>query len=378
MKILLIDDNAYKGWKKVIEKVFLLLEENVEVAINSQEAETKILNEKFDLIFLDVRLSEQDHEFTEPINFSGYKILKKIKLDFLNENFSTPIILMTATNKIWNVDAFRNYGVDGFYIKEHPDYVFDKYTSLQNYNNLKSKFNQLMDVGLKRKEVWNLSKKIIKIVQEHSYFKENKKYVNIQNRIVDKLKLGYAYMFKDHNELEKEVLKTNNESIAFIIYWSIYEEMVKGYSEYSNWNFNDYSFTGKWKFRNNEYFIENNGNEIEVNISKDKFGNYLPYTEKFSKKKIDNRYLNGKIYLSEQVYSLLAAYEKQEKQFKMRSEEFRRINEFRNKIDFIHSEILNIYEKPLIEKEISEKQYKFCILQLKFLEYILSLIEKKN
>ena len=108
-------------------------------------------------------------------------------------NFATPIILITATNKIWNVDAFRNYGIDGYYIKEHPNYVFDKETSKQNYNNLKTKFIELKAIGQKRNDIWKLSKDIIDKISKHSYFKENKKYENVKDRIIDKLKLGYDY-----------------------------------------------------------------------------------------------------------------------------------------------------------------------------------------
>jgi CheY-like chemotaxis protein len=373
MRILLIDDNANKGWKQIIEKVFPVPDIKVVVAINSQEAETKI-EDKFDLIFLDVRLSEQDYHVTKPTEFTGYKILKKIKNDFLNPNFSTPIILMTATNKIWNVDAFRNYGVDGYYIKEHPNYIFDKETSKQNYNNLKKKFIELKEVGQKRQEVWELSKDIINKISNHSYFKENNKYNNVKNRIIDKLKLGYDYLFNEPNELDKEVLKTNNEAIAFIIYWSILEEIVKGYSGYLNWTLPDYTFSGNWKFRNNEYFIEKGNDIVEVNISKDINGNWLPDSVQLTRDKIDIKYVNGKINLSEQVFSLLAAYNKDNQQFKDLSKKFSVINAFRNKIDFIHSKVRNIYERPLIGKHDLVEQYDFCIEQLRFINKILSLL----
>lgn len=372
MKVLLIDDNANKGWKQIIEKVFPVPDINVVVAINSQEAKKKI-EDKFDLIFLDVRLSEQDHQITEPTEFSGYKILQQIKRDFLNLNFSTPIILMTATNKIWNIDSFRNYGVDGYYIKEHPDFVFDKETSKQNYNNLKKRFIELKDVGHKRNEVWDLSKTIINKISEHSYFKGTKKYENVKDRIIDKLKLGYDYLLKEPNELEKKVLKTNNEAIAFIIYWSILEEIIKGYSEYNNWNMPDYTFSGNWKFRNKEYFIEKNNGTIGVNISKDKRGNWVSQGVQENVNIIDFKYRIGKINLSEQVYSLLAAYQRDNQQFQSLSNEFNSINSFRNEIDYIHSKIKNIYERPLINEKDSTEQYGFCIKQLKFIINILSL-----
>lgn len=373
MRILLIDDNANNGWKQVIEKVFPFPDIKLVVALNSHEAEIK-LEDKFDLILLDVRLSEKDQETTEPTKYSGFKLLEKIKQEFININFSTPIILMTATNKIWNLEVFRNYGVDGYYIKEHPDYVFDKEMSKQNYNNLKRKFIELKSVGKNREEVWNLSKEIIEKISEHSYFRENKKYVNIKNRIVDKLKLGYNYLFKEHTELDKEVLTTNNEAIAFIIYWSILEEIVKGYSKDSNWIPPDYTFSGNWRFRNNEYFIYKNETQIEVNISKEKNGNFLPGSIQATKDTIDGKYINGKINLSEQVYSLLAAYVKDDQQFKELSRKFSRVNAFRNNVDFIHSKIRNIYEKPLIGKHDSDEQFDFCIEQLKLLNIILSLL----
>ncbi|MBL0078482.1 MAG: response regulator [Bacteroidetes bacterium] len=373
MRILLIDDNANKGWKQIIEKVFPVTDMIVQVALNLQEAENKI-EDKFDLIFLDVRLSEQDHNVTNPTEYSGYKILEKIKNNFLNMNFATPIILITATNKIWNVDAFRNYGIDGYYIKEHPNYVFDKETSKQNYNNLKTKFIELKAIGQKRNDIWKLSKDIIDKISKHSYFKENKKYENVKDRIIDKLKLGYDYLFKEPNELEKKVLKTNNEAIAFIIYWSILEEIVKGYSEYKNWKSPDYTFSGNWKFRNTEYFIERDNDTIEVNISKDIRGNWVSQGVQENANIIDFKYINGKINLSEQVYSLLAAYQRDNQQFQSLSNGFNSINSFRNKIDFIHSKIKNIYERPLINEKDSTEQYDFCIKQLTFVKNILSLL----
>ncbi len=372
MRILLIDDNANKGWKQIIEKVFPVTDMIVQVALNLQEAENKI-EDKFDLIFLDVRLSEQDHNVTNPTEYSGYKILEKIKNNFLNMNFATPIILITATNKIWNVDAFRNYGIDGYYIKEHPNYVFDIETSKQNYNNLKKKFIELKAIGQKRNDIWKLSKDIIDKISKHSYFMENKKYENVKDRIIDKLKLGYDYLFKEPNELEKKVLKTNNEAIAFIIYWSILEEIVKGYSEYNNWIMPDYTFSGNWKFRNKEYFIERDNDTIEVNISKDIRGNWVSQGVQENANIIDFKYINGKINLSEQVYSLLAAYQMDNQQFQSLSNGFNSINSFRNKIDFIHSKIKNIYERPLINEKDSTEQYDFCIKQLTFIKNILSL-----
>ena len=132
MKILIIDDKANYGWKQLITKMFPFQGISIDTALDYDSALNQIEN-KYDIIFLDVRLSAEDHDNKNVVEFSGFKILKVIRKEFTAINFSTPIILLTATNKIWNIDAFRNYGVDAYYIKEHPNYIFDKETSKQNY-----------------------------------------------------------------------------------------------------------------------------------------------------------------------------------------------------------------------------------------------------
>src|SRR5699024_5909359 len=108
---------ALKGWKEVLEKADLKETLSLDYALSYEMALEKI-EESYELIFLDIRLTEKDHLESNFENFTGFKILKKIKKDFLSANFSTPIILLTASNKIWNIEAFKQYGVDEFYIKE--------------------------------------------------------------------------------------------------------------------------------------------------------------------------------------------------------------------------------------------------------------------
>jgi len=375
MKILLIDDKAFCGWKQLLEHIFPMNDLVFETATTYVEAINKI-SEKYDMIFLDVRLDSDDNTIHNVEEFSGYKVLKEIKKDFLSINFSTPIILLTASNKIWNIDAFRNYGVDAYYIKEHPDFIFDKETSKQNYNNLKDNFKRLIDEGEKRTEIWDFSSKIINKINDHSYFKENKKYKNVKNRIIDKLKLGYTYLFKEQSKLEKELLKTNNEALAFIIYWSIFEEIMKGFSDLSTWDSYTYKEKPDWKFRNNEYFIKtlSDGN-IRLNIKWN--NNSKIYDKEFIEYEYDSndyKKYTRVINLSQQIYSLLAAYTDDNYQYKDLSLKFKKINQFRNKIDFIHSDVKSIFEKDLINKDDLEKIYDNIVNVLKFIEKILSLI----
>jgi len=373
MNILLIDDKAHEGWKQVLEKTLPIKDLSIDTAISYQEASKKIQT-SYDFIFLDVRLDEKDHTRHIVTEFSGYKILKTIRETFLSINFSTPIILFTASNKIWNIDSFKAYGVDSYYIKEHPDFVFDIETSRQNLKNLQLSFEDLLYEGVKRKQIWKQSSDIIKILSEHHYFQGDKRYVNVKNRIIDKLKLGYTYLFRKQTLLEKELLKTNNETLAFIIYWSILEEIVKGFSDISaTWERNERK--EEWQFRNKEYFIERKGNQsFTINYYFDYQTRKRLKNTTITKENLDRRFGNV-INLSDQVYSLLYAYSTPD-EFNKLSEEFRKLNKSRNEIDFIHSSINNIFHNELIRVKDLERMYKMNEKVLEFILNVCKLIEK--
>lgn len=374
MKILLVDDKAKQGWKQLIEKIFPVKDIEIICAITYKEA-IDLTKDEFDLIFLDIRLDASDYNKNKIEDFTGYKILKEIKCNFSNLNFVTPIILLTASNKIWNINAFRNYGIDAYYIKEHPDYVFDKETSKQNYDIFKKNFSELFfEIGPKRKEIWRKSNDIINKITKHYYFNGTKRDENVRNRIIDKLKLGYVYLFKEQSLLEKKLLKTNNESLAFIIFFSILEEIVKGFSDFSTWNDVTYDRGLNWKFKNSEYFIEELRNGIKVNISKNNTKYYIKKEIQYDKDtiKFDN-YSNGVINLSEQIYSLIAAYS-DNSNYKILSDKFREINKFRNEVDFIHSDVKTIFSKDLVRKDALDKAYQNSNKVLSFIYEILLLI----
>ena len=339
-RVLLIDDLALKGWKQVLEKVLTLGLIPIEIATNIKDAQER-LKEKYDLIFLDMRLGEKDHYNYDIEEYGGFKLLKEIKSDFKNTNFSTPIILITASNKIWNIDKFKEYGADFYYIKEHPNYVYSKEYSMENFKRLKEDFILGKEYSERRYEIWKLCKEIIERIEQHPYFKtQDKRYSNVKKRIIDKIKLGYYYLFKESTEMEKEKLLANNESIAFIIFWSILEEIVKGYTDIDEtWNEEEeYKRKDNWKFRNNNFFIQDGKNITDPNNKEDY-----------------NIYVN----LSTQVEGLISCYiEDSSKQNFYKEVKFRKINKYRNHIDYIHSSVLNILTKELIEDKNVEECFK--------------------
>ena len=140
-KILLIDDEAQKGWKYVLEnyfsqaKAFDTIDETVSCFDDfSLDSKKKITEGNYDLIFLDLRLNGAVEDKTyDPEAFSGMKVLKKIK----SLNKGTQVIMLTASNKAWNLKALLDAGADGYYIKESPEYEFSRDFSLSNFNSLK-------------------------------------------------------------------------------------------------------------------------------------------------------------------------------------------------------------------------------------------------
>jgi len=374
MKLLLIDDKANNGWKQVLENTLPINNLLIDTALSYNEGSNKI-QFPYDLIFLDVRLDEKDHNKNNKIEeSSGYKLLRQIRKSFLSINFSTPIILFTASNKIWNIEVFKDFGADAYYIKEHPDFVFDVETSRQNLKNLQNNFETLIQEGVKRNRIWNSSSEIINILDSHYYFTEDKRYVNVKNRIIDKLKLGYTYLFKKEALFEKELLKTNNETLSFIIYWSILEEVVKGSTDISaTWENNERK--EEWRFRNKEYFIERETDStFKVNYFYD-YKNFKKQENTEITRDLADRRFGNIVSLSDQVYSLLYAYSTKG-EFLELSEEFRELNKSRNEIDFIHSSIQNIFYRELISDKELERMSKMNEKILKFILSVFKLIEK--
>lgn len=375
MRYLLIDDLANDGWRSIIEKAVVRENNSLEVAINYVQAIDKIKGE-WDIIFLDMRLTEEDHNMQQIVDYSGFKLLKEIRKGFNSINFCTPVILITASNKIWNINTFRENGIDGYYIKEHPDLQFSKQTSRENLEKLQKTFSDLIIIGIKRREIWNLCDSIIKKLVNHKYFKtQDKRQLNIKDRIIDKIKLGYAQLFQDQTILEKNILLVYNESLSFIIFWSILEEISKGFTKINEtWN-GKYERISNWKFNNGEYFILFENTELKLNFQKRDNGEYFSGTFTYLDPSNEYKKYSGgfPINLSDQIYSLLAAYSNDEKIYKKLWLEFKPLNKYRNEIDFIHGSVINILSKKLFEKEAINVAYTKNIDVLKFIDTILSI-----
>ena len=99
-------------------------EEIIEISLN------KIIEEDIDLVILDFRLHKDDFQNNSIEEVTGYQILKKIK----EYNKGIQVVVFSATNKIWNLQALQEAGADGFILKESPESPINKtIKTIQNY-----------------------------------------------------------------------------------------------------------------------------------------------------------------------------------------------------------------------------------------------------
>lgn len=151
-KVLLIDDEADKGWETVLRKTFktssdedfVVITEKVKDYQSFTEASKEIIeSESFDLYLVDLRLNGmEEDENLNTVEFSGMKVLEKIKL--LNKG--NQVIIFSASNKIWNLESLLDAGADGYYLKESPEFKFSPTVSEQKYK----EFKVIVDRCLKR------------------------------------------------------------------------------------------------------------------------------------------------------------------------------------------------------------------------------------
>lgn len=152
-QILFIDDKADEGWGALMQYVFNTAgagfsyvdpspyknkEKDGFTDFNGFIAECKShIGKRWDLIIIDLRLNPEiediDNGNVSPDDFSGYKLID----DFLNENGGYQIMVSTASNKIWNIDAVLKRGAKGYYVKESPEFNYPLSETKKQFKNFR-------------------------------------------------------------------------------------------------------------------------------------------------------------------------------------------------------------------------------------------------
>ncbi|MBR5352491.1 MAG: hypothetical protein IK126_02170 [Bacteroidales bacterium] len=166
-KVLLVDDEADKGWYEIFCNIiydkngfdFFYLDDELDGKGQDEIitiVHNKVIDEDIDIVLLDFRLLLSDFSVKKAEQVTGMRILKDIK----HINPGIQVIVISATNKVWNLRELQKAGADGFVLKESPvDNVDNNYT----IRNIESFIKELTDAVNNhfKKEFYNACKDII-------------------------------------------------------------------------------------------------------------------------------------------------------------------------------------------------------------------------
>lgn len=282
-KVLLIDDEADKGWHEIFAYLLGDLNEiyfeylgddfknqsQEDIIDNSMQ---KIIDNDMDVVILDFRLNLKDFKGSKTKNVSSIRLLKKIK----NHNPGIQVIIFSATNKVWNLQALQDAGADGFIFKDSSETIY------QTINSLLYQMSLSIGKAFWLKPIWSRTKSMINHLDEQR-----------RNHILDRdftgaintfLELGFESLLNEHN-------KSSYDS-AFMYYFLILEAISKQLIDEDTPHEIDYTNKHgetkkgfKFQFRSNYSFLKDyRGNDyMQVAVGDDLISSNrrIPYNPKF-------------------------------------------------------------------------------------------------
>jgi CheY-like chemotaxis protein len=226
-RILLVDDEADKGWKDVLKAIFKEADfqfidfKNKTFDEAYAEAETETKNDTWDLILLDLRLNPDEEDtgekHIETAEYSGAKLLKAIK----DYNKGLQVIMLTASNKAWNMKKLLDLGADGYYIKESPEFNFLPSFTKESYENFVKKCLECLNKGYAR-QLFAINKSIEDRLDKENGILGN---ITLQRGTVN---LAKAYLKQAFNAIyEYSATQKEYSLYSFLEYYKIVELLGK-------------------------------------------------------------------------------------------------------------------------------------------------------
>jgi CheY-like chemotaxis protein len=246
--VLYIDDEAEKGWKEIFEKILIDNNNTDFIHLGNEFSEKKknevvefslkeVIDEDVDLVILDFRLHKEDFEKIPIEDITGYQILKRIK----EYNKGIQVIIFSATNKIWNLQALQEAGADGFILKESPENNFDFDFTKQSVLNMIDKTSECLGM-IFLKDINN----IIKRIKNHLNSIPNNTNeggldglmkMKFKNEIFIQLDIIYDCLKKSSEDISTHIKDENSYlNLSFISIYKIVELINDYYTDNSGRN----------------------------------------------------------------------------------------------------------------------------------------------
>ena len=267
-KILYIDDEADKGWYEVMCTIIADINKVKDFDYLGNELKNKTQNEIIDLsikkikeyeaeiLILDFRLHKNDFDCSIK-EVTGYKLLQAIK----EINPGIQVIIFSATNKVWNLQALQNAGADGFIIKESPENSVDSNFTQE----VIISFIQELDKANKRRFLKEFWIKLNDLKIKSSKF-DNEILIAwklLYDSFTNQKYFNYAYLqlflIIETFLTDENVFRKNIEGSNYVICKNGEESLVFDFIKYVN---NQPKYKSAIKFRNGNYKkeIDNNFN----------------------------------------------------------------------------------------------------------------------
>ena len=267
-KILYIDDEADKGWYEVMFTIIAGVNKVKDFDYLGNELKNKTQNEIIDLsikkikeydaeiIILDFRLHDNDFDCNIK-EVTGYKILQAIK----EINPGIQVIMFSATNKVWNLQALQDAGADGFIMKESPENSVDSNFTQE----VIISFIQELDKANKRRFLKEFWIKLNDLKIKSSKF-DNEILIAwklLYDSFTNQKYFNYAYLqlflIIETFLTDENVFRKNIEGSNYVICKNGEESLVFDFIKYVN---NQPKYKSAIKFRNGNYKkeIDNNFN----------------------------------------------------------------------------------------------------------------------
>ena len=258
---LLIDDNASNGWEELIKHI-------IEIEINKpsskfysistfEEANQYQGYEKHDIIFLDLRLKKEEDDsniYTPAKELSGLKILTKIKA--INKGIQ--VIVITASNKAWNMKLLLDEGADAYFIKESPEIITSDERSKENYDNFVSNIKYCFE----RKYLRNICAKINEIKGELQEARDSNPDLTFLEEIEKQLDIAF--------ELHYNAKSKEQFAYAYVTLYMVIELINNYFVKYTGQDNDKQWFIldeaeklKKWELKGKSYM--ENGEEVKGN-----------------------------------------------------------------------------------------------------------------
>ncbi|MBU0487535.1 MAG: response regulator [Bacteroidetes bacterium] len=154
-RMLFVDDEIEKGWGEVFKKICdgfpasdlefvgkeFKTKSNKEEVVEEVKDRIRAFNP--DVIILDLRLHDQDFRLAIS-GMTGFKILQWVKGYYDNDNKKVvsgynpgiQVVIVSASNKTWNLQALQEAGADGFINKESPENSVDDDFTTKSLKNI--------------------------------------------------------------------------------------------------------------------------------------------------------------------------------------------------------------------------------------------------